>query len=193
MKKLILLFAIGAFTFSVTSCKIDKEESGEMPELDVDVDADAGELPEYDVDWANVDVGTNTRTVEIPKVVVVMEEEEVEVPYIDVNMPGEDKEERTLMVEAEVSGNEHDIEIQEIRASKNRLYVISRLEKLDTDLGDKTVRIQDQVDINAPDLDVEHIIIGKKVDRVFNNNYTYVNSMNDLDASIRNAEVIYKR
>lgn len=172
---------------------MEKEKSGELPEVDVDVDAESGELPEYDVNWADIDVGTKTRMVEVPKVVVVMEEEEVEVPYLDVDMPGEDKYERTLMVEAEVSETEHDIEIQEIRASNKRLYVISKLEKMETSLGDKTVRIQDQVDINAPDLDVKHIIIGNKVDRVFNNNYTYVNSMDSLGEAVKNAEVIYKR
>jgi len=189
MKKLILFLTIAFF---ITSCKVDKEESGELPEMDVDVETEAGELPEYDVNWADVDIGTKTRMVEIPKVVVVMEEEEVEVPYIDVNMPGEETYERTVMVEAEVTGTEHEIEIEQIRASKNRLYVISELEKLDTDLGGKTVRIQDQVDLDAPDLDVKHIIIGKKVDRVFNNNYTYVNSMNDLDEKVKNAEIIYE-
>jgi len=190
MKKIILLLTVAFF---VISCKIDKEESGELPEVDVDVEADSGELPEYDVNWADVNVGTKTRMVEVPKVVVVMEEEEVEVPYLDVDMPGEDKYERTLMVEAEVSGTEHDIEIQEIRASNKRLYVISKLEKMDTSLEDKTVRIQDQVDINAPDLDVKHIIVGDRVDRVFNNNYTYVNSMNNLDEAVKNAEVIYEK
>ena len=190
MKKLILLLSIVTF---ITSCKMNKEESGELPTVDVDVEAESGELPEYDVEWADVNVGTKTRTVEVPKVVVVMEEEEVEVPYLDVEMPGEDNFERTLMVEAEVSGNEHDIEIKEIRASENRLYVISELEEMSTNLGDKTVRIQDQVDINAPDLDVKHIIVGDKVDRVFNNNYAYVNSMNDLSNAVENAEVIYKK
>jgi len=121
----------------------------------------------------------------------VMEEEEVEVPVIDFDMPGEDKEERTILVEAEVSGNEHELEIQEIRASKNRLYVISKLEKSDVDLGDKKMRIQDQVELNAPDLDVKHIIVGEKADNILNNQYKYVNSMNDLDEDVKNAKVIY--
>lgn len=190
MKKLALILFVALIT---VGCKMDKEESGELPTVDVDVDGDLGELPEYDVNWADIDVGTKTKMIEIPKVVVVMEEEKVEVPYLDFDMPGEEKMERSITVEAEISGNEHDIEIQEIRASQNRLYVISKLEKMDTDLDGKTMRIQDQVEINAPDLDVKHIIVGKKVDRVFNNNYAYVNSMNDLDESIENAQVVYRR
>lgn len=190
MKKVFIsILAIGL----ITSCNVKKEEKGELPDLDVDVSADAGELPEYEVNWADIDVGTTTKTVEIPKVIVVMEEEEVEVPFIDVDMPGEEKMERSLVVEAEVSGNEHDLNIQEIRATDRRLYVISRLDKLDTNLGDKTMRVQDQVELNAPDLDVVHIIVGEKADNVLNNQYRYVSSMNDLDANIRDAKVIYKR
>lgn len=58
--------------------RLKKNESGSLPEVDVDVDAEAGSLPEYDVDWAEVNVGTKTETIKVPKVVVVMEEEEVE-------------------------------------------------------------------------------------------------------------------
>lgn len=188
MKKLLIPILALAL---VSSCNIKKEEKGELPEVDVDVTADEGELPEYDVNWADIDVGTTTKTVKVPKPMIVMEEEEVEVPVIDFDMPGEDKEERTILVEAEVSDNEHDLNIQEIRASKNRLYVISRLEKLDTDLGDKKMRIQDQIEINAPDLDVKHIILGEKTDNFLNNQYKYVNSMNELDEDIKNAKVIY--
>ncbi|MDN3492114.1 hypothetical protein [Winogradskyella bathintestinalis] len=190
MKKILLVLCVALF---ITSCKVDKEESGELPTVDVDVDADSGELPEYDVDWADIDVGTKTKMVEIPKVVVVMEEEEVEVPYLDFDMPGEDKMERSITVEAEVTGNEHNLEIQEIRASQKRLIVISTIEELDTDLGGKTMRIQDQVEINAPDLDVKHIIVGKKGERSFNNNYMYVDTMNDLDEMTKNAKVVYKK
>lgn len=191
MKKLVIVFCAVAV---LASCKVEKEKSGELPDVDVDMDVDAesGSLPEYDVDWAEVNVGTTTKMVKVPKIVVVMEEEEVEVPVIDVDMPG-DKMERTLMVEAEVSGNEHAIDIQEIRANNNKLYVISTLEEMETSLGDKTLRIQDQVELNAPDLDVKHIIVGTKADRIFNNNYTYVNSMGDVDAMTENAKVIYKK
>ncbi|VXC07773.1 hypothetical protein [Maribacter litoralis] len=188
MKKLIIPIMALAI---VSSCNIKKEEKGELPEVDVDVSADSGELPEYDVNWADIDVGTTTKTVKVPKPMIVMEEEEVEVPVIDFDMPGEDKEQRTIMVEAEVSDSEHDLDIQEIRATENRLYVISKLEKLDTDLGEQKMRIQDQVELNAPDLDVKHIIVGEKADNILNNQYKYVNSMNDLDDKIKNAKVIY--
>lgn len=192
MKKTTIVSSL-AILFILSSCNVKKEESGALPEVDVDVDAEAGKLPEYEVNWADIDVGTKTRTVEVPKVMVVMEEEEVEVPYITMDMPNEENEERTLTVEAEVSDREHDLEIQQIRAADRRLYVVSKLEELETDLQGKTVRIQDQVDINAPDLDVKHIIVGEKADRVFNNSYKYVNSMEEVDSMLPEAEVIYSR
>jgi len=192
MKKITTVLCLSVLLVTL-SCNVKKEESGELPDVDIDVDAEAGNLPEYEVNWADVDVGTKTRTVEVPKVMVVMEEEEVEVPYITMDMPNEENEERTLTVEAEVSDREHNLEIQQIRAANRRLYVVSKLEALETNLGDKTVRIQDQVDINAPDLDVKHIIVGEKADRVFNNSYKYVSSMKDVDDMLPNAEVIYSR
>lgn len=185
---------ITLFTAAIllTSCNVKKEDSGEMPDVDVNVTADAGELPEYEVNWADVDVTTTTRTVEIPKLVVVMEEEEVEVPVIDVDVPGE-KEERTLLVEAEVSGKEHDLEIQHVHAKDKKLYVVAKLTEMDRELQDQTLRIQDQVDINAPMMDVEYIIVGERPDRVFNKNNTYVNSMNDVNDRIKNSQLLYKK
>jgi hypothetical protein len=173
----------------IISCNVNKEEKGELPEVDVDVES--GELPEYDVNWADVDVETTTKMVEVPKVMVVMEEEEVEVPVIEFEMPGEENQQRSIVVEAEVSDNEHDLSIQEIRATQRRLYVISKLEQLDKDLGDQTMRIQDQLELNAPDLDVVHIIVGNKADNVLNNQYRYVDTMEDLDPEIKNAQKIY--
>ncbi len=76
-----MLLALLAFA----SCEVKQTEEGKLP----DVETEPGKLPEYDVDWADVDVGTTTRTVKVPKVVVVMEEEEVNVPYIDVKMPSD--------------------------------------------------------------------------------------------------------
>ncbi|AWX43196.1 hypothetical protein HME9304_00183 [Flagellimonas maritima] len=191
MKKLFLLAIVMS---TLSACNIEKKKEGELPSIDVDVDTEAGELPEYDVKWADVNVGTTTKTVEVPKVVIVMEEEEVEVPYIDVDMPDNkfgDKEERTLMIEAEVSDYEHDIEIEEIFASKNTLHVIAKLEKSDTSLDDKKMRISDQVTLNAPDLNVKYYIVGERPDRVFNSRYKYITSIEDLKSKIDDYTVIY--
>ena len=191
MKNLLFIF-IAMFTLGMTSCDVDTTEKGEMPEVDVDVSAEEGELPEYDVDWADINVGTKTKTVKVPKVQVVVEEEEVEVPYINADWPeDEDVMEQTITVEAEVVNYEHELEIEEVYAVGDRLYVISELEKEDTELGEETMRISDQIVINAPDLVVKHYIIGQKPDRAFNNNYTYINSKNEISDRLKNAEKIY--
>ncbi len=185
MKRILCFLLIGTL---VVSCDINQKKETELPEVDVDVEE--GQLPTFDVEWADVNVGTTTKKVEIPKVVIVMEEEEVEVPYIDVDMPNDfddkygEKEERTLMVEAEVSGMEHDIEIKEIWAKGNNLYVISELEATDQSIDDKKMRVSDQITLNAPDLNVKHYIIGERPDRVFNTQHRYFKSMADLKSTL---------
>ena len=191
MKKLLIL---GLAITVLSACKMKKEEQGEMPDMDIDVTADAGELPEYEVNWADVDVGTKTETLEIPKVVVVMEEETVEVPFIDVDMPnGGEKFEKTIMVEAEVTDKEHNLEIQEIWASGDMLYVISKLEATSQSIGDQKMRVSDQVTLYAPDLNIKHYIIGVKPERVFNMQYDYLDSTDKLKASLKDYAIIYTK
>jgi len=77
-------------TMSLLGCQVEKEQEGDLP--DVDVDVEGGRMPDYDVDVEvpEVDVGTTTKTVKVPKVKVVVEEEEIEVPYIDVDLAGDE-------------------------------------------------------------------------------------------------------
>lgn len=192
MKNITLTLSVLFLFF--TGCSVDQTEQGDLPE--VEVDTEEGNIPEYDVNWANVDVSTETEMVEVPKVVVVMEEEEVEVPSISMNIPDHDAEtvKRDLVVQAEVTGTEKSIEIQQIKASKNLLIVIATLEDLGNNLGDQTMRVQDQVKLNAPeDLNVKYYIIGNKPDRVFNNQYTYVGSMDALPSNFKNARTIFEK
>lgn len=191
MKKLII--ALTAFgMLGLYSCDIEQKESGEMPTIDIDVETEAGSLPEYDVDWVNIDVGTTTKTITIPTVEIVMEEREVEVPFINAKWPSEyDVTEQTITVAAEVSGHEYDMEIEEVYASGNKLIVISSLERKDSKIGDKVMRVTDQIVVNAPDLSVTHYIIGDKPARGFNNNYTYVAKRSMIDKRLKSANKIY--
>ena len=70
-----------------TGCSIEREQAGEMP--DVDVDVEPGQLPEYDVEGPEVEVGTEQKEVTVPEVEVTTEEKEVTVPDVDVELPGE--------------------------------------------------------------------------------------------------------
>ena len=194
MKKVIITIMTAAV---LVSCDVDQTKKTKLPEVDIDIDTEAGQLPAFDVDWAEVNVGTTTKMVTVPKVVVVMEEVEVEVPYVDVEMPDDvdgEKEEQTLMVEAEVSDKEHAIEIKEIRAMNNNLIVISELEEMTTSLGDKKIRVSDQVTLNAPDMNVKYYVIGERPDRVFNTKYKYYSDMNTLNEKLGNDyKVIYTK
>lgn len=74
MKKLSIVTGIAA-AFALSACSASVEEEGELPEMDVDVSGDAGELPEVDVETADVELGTEKKVIEVPDV--------------DVEMPGE--------------------------------------------------------------------------------------------------------
>lgn len=68
MKKIITAtFAIAA-TFGLAACDVDQTEEMEMP----DVEVSEGNMPEFDVETADVDVGTEETTVEVPTVDVEM-------------------------------------------------------------------------------------------------------------------------
>jgi hypothetical protein len=187
---------IGVLTaLALTGCDVDKTRSGDLPEVDVDVSAESGRLPNYDVDWANVDIGTTTETVMVPNVVVAMEETEVEVPYMDVNLPNEseNKSERNIVVEVEIKDKMQHIEIERVFATDRRLIVVSRLKDGNEPLQDQTVRVSDRIVLNAPDLDVQHIIMGKKPVGDWNNQYIFVANESALRARLNGATEIYSR
>ncbi len=191
MRTLFLLSVV--FSFLLLGCNVEKEESGEMPEVDLEVEE--GEAPEYDVNWADVQVNTKTKTVKVPKVIVTMEEEEVEVPSIDVQMPNstDENELRTIRVEVEISGTMHELEIEDVYAMNNQLIIISELEEESQSLGEERLRISDQIEINAPsNLVVKHYIVGKRPSGAFNENYNYIQSEDELSNMLANAKLIYE-
>jgi len=79
-----LLFAL----IMQASCTIEQTEEGELP--DVNAEVESGKLPDYDVDLADIDIKTEKKTVQVPK--VVMEEKVIEVPIVDVDMPNGESE-----------------------------------------------------------------------------------------------------
>ena len=181
------------FLFSFYSCDVEQTKKAKLP--DVDIDVDAGQMPKFDVDWADIDVSTKTETVKVPTLKVVMEEVEVEVPYVDVDMPDAGKkEELTIAVEAEVSSQTHSLEIMEVYATQKRLYVISQLKPTGKDLKGERMRIADRIILNASDdLDVKHYIIGNRLPGQFNTQYSYIRSKAVIANKLKNGKVIYKK
>jgi hypothetical protein len=72
MKRLIAASLIAPFALGLAACDVDQTEEGEMPEVNVE----GGNMPEYDVETADVDVGTEEKTVEVPTVDVKMPDAE---------------------------------------------------------------------------------------------------------------------
>jgi hypothetical protein len=72
MKRLIAASLIAPFALGLAACDVDQTEEGEMPEVNVE----GGNMPEYDVETADVDVGTEEKTIEVPTI-------DVEVPDAD--------------------------------------------------------------------------------------------------------------
>jgi|GEM_PF-262813 len=174
-----------------TACRVEQEETGELP--DVDVEVEPGNLPEYDVEGPDVNVGVTERTVTVPRVVVLQEEETVEVPYLDINVPGADRQERTLTVEVEVPSGGYDLAIQSVYAVNNELWVVSRLEEFDPAAPETTVRAADRIVINAPDIPVRHFVIGDRPAGSFNEQYTFIDDREQIAAQLEEGRQLYSQ
>ena len=87
-RKLALVVpAIVLMTFA-TGCRVEREQAGELP--DVDVDVEPGQLPEYEVEGPEVEIGTEEKTITVPDVDVDTEQQESTVPDVDVELPADD-------------------------------------------------------------------------------------------------------
>jgi len=196
MKKTFLLFIV-CMSYVITGCNIEQKKDAKLPDVDVDVDIGEGQLPRYDVDWLDIDVGTTVRKVSVPKVVVVMEEVEVDMPFIDFKMPNNREtqlEERTVAVEAEVFDNTHNLEIEEIYVNGTKLYVLSKLRSNGANSKGKKIRLSDRVAVNAPeDLEVRHYIIGKRPAGSFNQQFTYITDKGKIANKLKGGKKIYTR
>jgi len=68
MKRLLTASLALPFAIGLAACDVDQTQEGELP----DVDVRGGQMPEYDVETADVDVGTEEKTIEVPDVDVTM-------------------------------------------------------------------------------------------------------------------------
>lgn len=68
MKKFVFATAMAAATLGLAACDVDQTEEAEMPEVNVE----GGNMPEFDVETADVDVGSEEVTVDVPTVDVDM-------------------------------------------------------------------------------------------------------------------------
>lgn len=66
MRNFAIALFTGAAALGLSACDVEQTEEGDLPE--VNVETEGGNMPEYDVDTADVEVGTEERTVEVPTV-----------------------------------------------------------------------------------------------------------------------------
>lgn len=171
----------------LTSCRIEQERTGRLPEVQIE----PGRLPKYDIQGPDVNVGVKERTVTVPKVVVVQEEQTIEVPYIDVNVPGANREERTITVEVEVPSSGYDLDIQGVYAVNNELWVVSQLEEENPSALQARVRVSDRIVINAPNIPVRHYIVGERPRSSYNEQYTFINSRQQIASQLKSGRQLY--
>lgn len=173
----------------LASCQVEKEQAARLPEVDIE----PGRLPEYDIKGPDVKVGVTKRTVTVPKVVVVQEQQAVEVPYIDVDLPGVERKERTITAEVEAPSGGYNLEIQGVYAVNNELWVVSQLKEENPNAPKTTVRVSDRIVINAPDIPVRQYIIGQPPTGSFNEQYTFINSREQIDSQLANGKQLYSK
>ena len=77
MKKPALAIAIGTLALSLAACDVEQTEEMEVPEVAVE----GGNMPEFDVDVADVDVGSEEVTMDVPT---------LEIEDADAGAPGDD-------------------------------------------------------------------------------------------------------
>ena len=86
-----------------------------------------------------------------------MEQQQVEVPYLNVEIPGSgNKEELAASVEAEVNNDYASLDIPGVNTSRKTLCVISALRSTGPYTEGERMRISDQLILNAPgDIDIK--------------------------------------
>lgn len=189
--KKLLPLSLMLLLVPLASCQVEQEETGELP--DVDVDVEPGNLPEYDVQGPDVNVGVTEETVTVPRVVVVQEEETVDVPYINIDVPEADQVEQTIAPEVQVPSGGYELNIQDVYAVGNELWVVSRLEETDPAAPEANVRVSDRVILNAPDMPVQHFIIGERPESSTNEQYEFIDSRDQISAELESGRQLYSR
>lgn len=188
--KKILPFALFLVLIPLASCRVEQEKAAKLP--DVNVNVEPGQLPRYDIKGPDVNVGVTERTVTVPKVVVVQEEQTVKVPYIDVDVPGAPRQERTITSEVEVPSAGYNLNIRGVYAVNNELWVVSRLEETNPNAPKATTRVSDRIVINAPDMPVRQFIVGARPSGVFNEQYQFIGDRQQIQSQISAGRQLYE-
>lgn len=171
--------------------EVEVVEEGEMPDLDVDVRG--GNLPEFDVDWADIDIGLGETQIEVPKIDVYTETENVRVPMIDIDWPGTERVvERQLDAEVELTEPGYRLQIEEVYGVRDGMVVIAELYPASANM-DRT-RLADTIVVNAPEMDVRYYLITSNPELIDDEgDFEVVTSMREIDEDLRRGRQLYGR
>ena len=87
----LIIALVGLAVLAQMTGLLDFDTTGTVRAPAIDVKVRGGELPEVDVETAKVKVGVTEKTVKLPSGVDVdSRREQVELPEVDVDQPGDD-------------------------------------------------------------------------------------------------------
>ncbi|MFB2933766.1 hypothetical protein ACE1B6_00655 [Aerosakkonemataceae cyanobacterium BLCC-F154] len=186
-----LFIPLAALLALSTGCRIEQERTGRLP--DVDVEVEPGRLPRYDVEGPDVNVRTVERTVVVPRVEVVQERRTVEVPYIDVNLPGAERREQTLTATVRVPSSGYDLDIQNVYMVNNELWVVAQLQEENPNAPKVNTTVADRIVINAPEMPVRYYIIGDRLSGNVGDKYRFINNRQAIQKQLSSGKQLYSR
>ena len=87
----LIIALVGLAVLAQMTGLLDFDTSGSVRAPSIDVKISGGEVPKVDVDTAKVKVGVTEKTVKLPSGVDIdMQKEQVKLPEVDVDEPGDD-------------------------------------------------------------------------------------------------------
>lgn len=178
----------------VSGCAVDQTQEVRSP--DVAVEVEAGRWPQYKVNWADVDVGMSERAITVPIVKTETETRQITVPHIDIHPPGASgRVEQVISIELDVPHAGYELQVAEIRASGDDLWVIGRLRETGTPSVHVMTRLSDSVAIKAPqDLDIRKLVVGERPGGIGNEHLRFIDSMDRVEQIVPDgARVLYRR
>lgn len=185
-----LFIPLAALLALSTGCRVEQETTGRLP--DVDVEVEPGRLPRYDVEGPEVKVGTVERTVTVPRVEVVQEQRRVQVPYVDVNLPGANRREQTLTATVRVPSGGYNLDIQNVYMVNNELWVVAELEEENPNAPRVNTTVADRIVVKAPEMPVRYYIIGEGLDGTLGN-YRFINNRQAIQNQLNSGRQLYRR
>ena len=194
-RSLSLRAAVSCLSLAIVSgCAVDQTQEARAP--DVDVEVDPGRWPQYKVNWADIDVGMSERTITVPVVRIEKETRQITVPFIDINPPGaRGRNEQAISIDVDAPHAGYELQIAEVRASGDDLWVVGTLRETGTPKAQVITRVSDRVVINAPeDLDIRRVVVGERPRGGDNEKLRFVASSDELERIIPDgARVLYRR